>query len=451
MSLGSVLETARNSLKATTGQISVVSQNMAGARNPNYTRRISYINNYAGSVCAVVQRNSNTNLLSDYLKKSSHMTTWNAIVEGTDRLSSIHSGDDFAHSPAKLLAGFRDALQTYYNEYDKPGTGEATISRARDLVESLNRGSREVEKLRSDVDADIKTSVDHINDLLKQFNDLEQQIVKATADGRDAYDYMDQRDGILKDLSQEIGINTVTHSDGTMTIYGMDGSTLYDKTPRDVTFEPSMVLPAGVVGGGVLIDGVPLSHTSFQDPNGSGNLGGLLKIRDEVAPQYQKQLDEIAAALLDMFQGDPALFLDGGDSSITGLSGRLSINPDFDTDQGGSPAALGDRDNIKKFLDKFKEDRVYGDGTGIAGTPNILKFAEGSTSWLESIRKDAADNAQYHNAVFMRAYEVFSNETGVNTDDEMVLMMQLENTYSATVRIVNTVSKMLDDLMMAIR
>lgn len=452
MALGSALSTARSSLKATSGQINIVSQNIAGARDPNYTRRTSYINSgFGGSVYALVRRDGNQQLLTNYLIKSSQATASGVIATGADRLSFIHSGDDFSRSPAKLLSSFRDALQTYYNEYDKPGTGDSAIARARDLVESLNRGSRDIEKLRSDTDEDIKTSVDHINDLLNQFHDLEQQIVKATAAGRDAYGYMDQRDGILKELSQEIGITAATHSDGTTTIYGMDGSTLYDKIPRKITFEPSFALPAGAAGGAVLVDGVPLSHTSFKDPNGSGNLGGLLKVRDDIAPQYQKQLDEIAAALMDMFQGPPSLFLDGGDSSVTGLSGRLSINPDFDSEQGGSAAALGDRDRILEFLEKFKEDRNYGDGTGISGTPNILKFAESSTAWLEATRKDATNAAQYQNTMFMRAYEALSNETGVNTDDEMALMLQLEQTYSATARVISTVGKMLDDLMMAIR
>ncbi|RCL03191.1 MAG: flagellar hook-associated protein 1 FlgK [Candidatus Tokpelaia sp. JSC189] len=451
MSLSSALETARNSLKATAGQINVASQNMASAQDQNYTRRISYINSYAGSVYAMVRRDSNSQFLADYLTKSSYMMTWDTIANGIDRLSSIHSSDDFAYSPAKLLVLFRDELQTYYNEYEKPRTGEAAIVRARDLVESLNRGSQKIEKLRNDSDADIKISVDHINELLNRFHDLEQQIFKLKASGHDIYGYIDQRDGILKELAQEIGVTTSIHSDGSMTIYGMDGSTLYDKTPRKVTFEPSMVLPAGVVGGGVLIDGVPLSHTSFKDPNGSGNLGGLLKVRDEIAPKYQRQLDEISAALLDIFQGPPSLFLDGGDSSVTGLSGRLLINPDFDSDQGGSPAALGERDNIQKLLDKFREERIYGDGTGISGTPNILKFAEDSISWLEAIRKDTIDKAQYQSTMFMRANEALSNKTGVNIDDEMVLMMQLENTYSATARIISTVGKMLDDLMIAIR
>jgi len=452
MSLSSALTTAKSALKATSGQMSVVSQNIAGARDPDYTRRTAYTSSgAAGSVYAVARRDSNQQLLGSYLVRSSRAAASNIIASATDRLSSIHSGDDFSNAPARLLTGFRDALQTYYNQYDQSGAGDAAVARAKDLAESLNYGAGEVEKLRNDADSDIKTSVDHINDLLNQFHELDQQIVKAEAGGRDPYTYMDQRDGVLKELSQEIGITTVTHSDGTMTLYGMDGSTLYDKTPRKVTFEPRAALPAGATGGAVFIDGVPLGHTSFTDPNGSGNLGGLLKVRDSIAPQYQKQLDEMAAALLDMFQGPPSLFLDGGDSSVTGLSGRLSVNPDFDSLQGGSPSALGDRDKILKLVDSFKENRSYGDGTGVTGSSSILKFAEGSTAWLEATRKDASSTAEYQNTMFMRSHDALSNETGVNTDDEMALMLQLEQTYSATARIVSTVGKMLDDLMVAIR
>lgn len=452
MALSSALATARNSLKTTSGQLNVVSQNIAGARDPNYVRRTTATQSGPhGSVYATIRRDGNQQLLNNYTIKSSQAAASNTVAAGADRLSSIYSSGDFSNSPARLLSQFRDALQTWYNQYDQSGAGEAAVARAKDLAEGLNYGAKEIERLRNDADNDIKASVDHINDLLAQFHEVDQQIFGATAAGRDSFAYMDQRDAILKELSQETGITSVTHPDGTMTLYGMGGSTLYDKMPRKVTFEPSAALPAGATGNAVFVDGVPLSHSSFNDPNGGGNLGGLLKVRDDVTPQYQKQLDEMADALQEMFAGPPALFLDGGDSSATGLSGRLTLNPAFDPGNGGSPEAFGSRDQLLALVDKFDESRNYGAGTGISGNPSILKFAENSTAWLEGVRKDSASTAEYQNTMFMRAGEALSNETGVNTDDEMALMLQLEQTYSATARIISTVGKMLDDLMAAIR
>lgn len=451
MTLGSALSTARSSLKATSTQTSIVSQNIGGARDTNYTRRTTHvISGSHGTVTVKTIRESNPELLSNYMVKSSQSLAASAYYNGVSRLSNVYSADDYKNSPSRLIDDFKKALQFYANNPNQRSAGDAAIDKARDLANGLNAGSREIEKIRNDMDSQIKDSVDHINDLLKQFKDVEQAIFDEKGMGRDGFAYMDQRDAILKELSEEIGITTYTHSDGSMAIYGMDGSTLFDKVPRKVTFSPSSSLPAGQKGSPVLIDGVPLSHSSFVSPNGAGKLGGLLKVRDEVAPQYLRQLDETASALADMFKGPPELFLNGGNSSVTGMAGRININPLFESKAaGGGPENLGK--DIQKLVDSFSEVRVFGSDAGLGQNQSIISFAKGSQGWIEGLYSDSKKDAEYKNTMYNRAAESLSNEIGVNTDDEMALMLQLEQSYSASSRIITTVGRMLDDLMSAVK
>lgn len=451
MTLGTALSTARNSLKTASGQMGVVSQNIGGARDTNYTHRTTHVQSGAyGMVSYKTVRDSNPELLGNYLVKSSQSSAASALSNGITQLSNIYSANDFENSPSRLIDDFKKSLQFYANNPSQRSTGDAAIDKAKNLVNGLNAGSKAIEKLRTDTDSEIKDSVDHINDLLNQFHDVEKQISNEKGAGRDGYAYMDQRDAILKELSQEIGITTVTHSDGSMSIYGMDDSTLYDKVPRQITFSPSGPLPAGKAGSQVLVDGVPLSHSAFTSPNGAGKIGGLLKVRDEIAPQYQKQLDETANALVDIFQGPPALFENGGDSTLTGMSGRISLNPLFDSKTaGGGPEHLGK--DLQKLVDKLDEKRNFGSDTGLDANQSITAFAKQSQSWVEGLRSSAVKDTEYQSTMFSRAAEALSNGTGVNTDDEMALMLQLEQSYSATARIITTVGKMLDDLMSAVR
>ncbi|OPB31921.1 flagellar hook-associated protein 1 FlgK [Bartonella sp. AR 15-3] len=48
MSLNLALNSARNSLKATTGRLDTVSRNVVRAGDPNYTRRTSYLESGPG-------------------------------------------------------------------------------------------------------------------------------------------------------------------------------------------------------------------------------------------------------------------------------------------------------------------------------------------------------------------------------------------------------------------
>jgi len=451
MALGSALTTAKNSMRATASQIGIVSQNLGGARDPNYTRRTTEIHAGAyGYTYAQVRREDAPHLFRNYLAKSSAFANTHTLAKGIERMAAIHDANDYASSPARLLGVFRDSLQTYFNQYDQPGAGAAAIDAARNLVESLHYGHQELEKLRTDADHDIKATVDHINENLDQFHDVNVQICLAENSGADLNSLLDKRDALLKELSCDIAITSVTHDDGTMALYGVDGSTLYDKSPRRVEFSPSVTLAAGVQGGMVTVDGVPIDHSSFNPQGGSGTIGSLLQLRDELAPKYQQQLDEIAAALTDMFKGPPPLFLDGGDASATGLSGRLTINPEFEVQEGGSAEKLGDRNKILELVDAFEKKRQFDPATGIEGDPNIIQFAERSTAWLENIHRQTAAQAEYQQTMFVRADEALSNQTGVNSDEELALMLQLEQSYAASARVISVIGRMLDDLLAAV-
>jgi len=86
------------------------------------------------------------------------------------------------------------------------------------------------------------------------------------------------------------------------------------------------------------------------------------------------------------------------------------------------------------------------------GKPNgsLIDYASSSTSWIENQRKTANDNSQYQNTLLDRSTTALSNVNGVNMDDEMSLMLQVERTYSASSKIISTVDQMLQALLAAV-
>jgi flagellar hook-associated protein 1 FlgK len=65
------------------------------------------------------------------------------------------------------------------------------------------------------------------------------------------------------------------------------------------------------------------------------------------------------------------------------------------------------------------------------------------------VRQQASTAADSKEALATRTAEALSNQTGVNVDTEMSLMLDLEHTYQASARILNTVNQMLDALLQA--
>ena len=70
--------------------------------------------------------------------------------------------------------------------------------------------------------------------------------------------------------------------------------------------------------------------------------------------------------------------------------------------------------------------------------------------WLNGARQQATTGAETNEALMSRTSEALSNATGVNQDTEMSLLLDLENSYQATARLIKAVDEMMQSLMAAV-
>ena len=132
--------------------------------------------------------------------------------------------------------------------------------------------------------------------------------------------------GSLTSCRRRVGISTVTRAGNDMVIYTDSGVTLFEKSARTISFNrPSPMMPARPAPA-VFADGVPLTGAGASMGIKSGALHGHATLRDEVAPQYQLQLDEIAGGLVHAF-GEPAPGGAAGSSSIPARPAPWSRGP----------------------------------------------------------------------------------------------------------------------------
>lgn len=484
MSLGTALSIARNSLAATSRQTSVVSRNIGGLNDPDYSRRTAFrVSGAYGSQFVSIRRASNDALFNRFTQSSSAFSSSSVLADGLDRLSSIFSADNFSGSPANLIGKLRNALQNFATSPSNNTLGDSAVSTAGSLARALNTGTRQIQSLRNDADKEIGDSVSHINDLLTRFEQVNKQIVSGTRANTDVSDDLDRRDAILKELSGEMGITTMMRGDNDMVIFADNGVTLFETTVRKVSFTPSGSLAPGIEGSPVMVDGVPLDHGTFNQPYGTGRLSGLLQLRDQIAPQYQAQLDGIARSLVTMFaeksqsgtQADKTgLFNWPGSPGVpdaaagVGLAGTIGISSAFVASEGGSSLLLRDggangadykynttglsgfSDRLRALGEAFSSPRDFDKSAGLAGRASVIDYSTSSASWLEARRKTANEELTYHSTMAGQADEALSNANGVNLDTELALLLDLEHSYQASSRVLSTVSAMLDALLKAV-
>ena len=233
MSLSVALGIAQNSLLNTQRQINVVSRNISDAANPDYARRSAILSSLApGSRIVDIQRATNAALFRQNLSALSGWTAQNAIVAGMEQLSISVLGVENASSPAVLIGDLQEAIQIYSAAPGNRTLAENAVEAARAVVRSLNEGTAAVQGFRTDMDKQIATSVDDLNQLLANFKDVNDRIVSGTRAGRDILDEFDQRDALLKKISEYVPISTISRADNDMMIVTADGTTLFETVPR---------------------------------------------------------------------------------------------------------------------------------------------------------------------------------------------------------------------------
>ncbi|MBR0954742.1 flagellar hook-associated protein FlgK [Bradyrhizobium canariense] len=490
MNLTAALESARSSLMASGIQSSVISRNIAGASSTGYSRKIAVLDNLPGTgvYVAAIQRAASSGLYTNVLSATSSSAKQSAMLDGLQKIASATVDDpELDQSPTAQLNALKKALQQYANAPDNTTLAQAAVTSAKDMATALNQATQTVQSVREGADADMNTSVQNINRLLSQFQTVNTAIVKGTISDDDITDYLDQRDSIVSQLSQELGVTMSTRPNGDAALYTDSGAVLFDKVARTVSFAPTNAYTAGTTGNAVYVDGVPVTGANSVMPLKSGKLAGLAQLRDQDTVTYQSQLDEIARGLINTFKESdqsavptlpdvPGLFTYPGSPAMpasatvsVGLAGTISVAASVDPAQGGNPNLLRDgaisgniayqyntagnggySARLQQLIGGMDASQPFDATT--QGKPNgsLIDFASSSTSWIENQRKTADSNVTYQKTLLDRSTAALSNVSGVNMDDEMSLMLQVERTYSASSKIISTVDEMLQSLLAAV-
>lgn len=489
MSLTAALDSARASLMASGIQSSTISRNIAGASAAGYSRKIAVLDNLpgAGVYVAAIQRAASSGLYNNVLIATSASAKQNAILDGLQKISASTVDDpEVGQSPTAQLNKLKQALQQYANAPDNTTLAQAAVTSAKDMATALNQATKTVQTVREGADADMATSVANINQLLSQFDKVNTAIVKGTISGDDITDYLDQRDTIVSKLSQEVGVSMTLRANGDAALYTDSGVVLFDKTARSVSFAATNIYTPGTTGNAVYIDGVPVTGANSVMPIKTGKLAGLSQLRDNATVTYQSQLDEIARGLVEAFKevdqtaaalpDVPGLFTYPGAPAMpasatvsVGLAGLISVAASVDPAQGGNPNLLRDgaisgnvayqyntagsggySTRLQELIGEMDASRPFDATTQGKPSGSLIDFAASSTSWIENQRKTADDSVTYQNTLLDRSTAALSNVSGVNMDDEMSLMLQVERTYSASSKIISTVDQMLQSLLAAV-
>ncbi|MGL4205813.1 MAG: flagellar hook-associated protein FlgK [Aeromonadaceae bacterium] len=208
----------------------------------------------------------------------------------TDQLLS-----DSSNSISTSLNSYFKAFQAANESPNTDASRESLMSQIKAINNRFQTISGSLNKQYSTINNKVEGEVKSINDLLAGVNELNQQIAKSggNTDGTEL-NLVDQRDELIRQLSEKMDIRTVAQSNGTVLVNLSTGQ--------------SLVLAGGAASLSVTQGNPDATQTGLQLTIGSskatlntavgGSLGGLYEARAGLEP-VQRELGQLAVALSD--------------------------------------------------------------------------------------------------------------------------------------------------------
>ncbi|MDE4276161.1 flagellar hook-associated protein FlgK [Phaeobacter gallaeciensis] len=479
MSITSAINSAMSGLNAASRSSQIVSENLANALTPGYTRRTLDLNANAyspGVRIGAVQRMVDPGVVS--ARRDSEAEYAVAEVNATfyARMSSLVGSVDDESSIASQMANFDGSLVETLSRPDSTPRLNDLAVKADLLVRSITDAADGLRDMRVQADTSIGIQVDKVNSTLKELEKLNARVVVAKAAGADTTTLLDQRSMLVDEINAIIPVNVINRDGGRIALYSSGGTALLEGKASELSFSPkSDMLPHMTQDNGLLsgleVNGKPIS-TSANGPIRGGTLVAQFQVRDVLAVKAQDDLDAYARDLIERFQ-DPALdstigamdagiFTDGGnffDSADTvGISGRLELNDLVAMDgqaetwrfRDGLYAATqgdpGDGSLINGYAEALKENRSLS-STGLGSV-------SGDASTLSSVllsRFARDDNSASNTLTFAAASYTEMAQTeasfGVDTDAELQNLMLYEKAYGANAKVLSVVDGLLETIL----
>ncbi len=369
MSLDIARSIAFSGLSAASVQISVTSSNISNADTAGYTRKsANQSSSVTGGVGTGVTVTGITSTVDKLLLKSlvsadselGAANTTNDYLSSLEKLyGSVSSSDDTSSgtSLANSIASLESALSSLASTPGSASLQSNVISMLDDVASQLRETSSGIQKLRSDADQDISSAIDDVNSDLKQIADLNDAIKQTAATGQSTADLEDQRNTALQDLASKMNVSYFTASNGDLQVYTTTGQALVDSSAHTISYTAaakvtaSTTYAAGSSSSGfsaITVNGVDITSQIT-----GGDIGALIKLRDDTLPDAQSQLDQLATQLSSAMNGVsnsassvPAPTSLTGTTAVASSSGlsatgtvRIAV-----TDQSGSLVSYGDLD-----------------------------------------------------------------------------------------------------------
>lgn len=332
------------------------------------------------------------------------------------------------------MDAFRSAWDTVAMTPEDEAARASLLQRGQAIGDSFQNLTRQFDTMSDDVLQRGAALVVEVNGKAAQIADLNLAISAAMEAGVPPNDLLDQRDQIVRQLSEFVGVSTHQGDNGHLQVNIGGASLVMGGRANSISLDDS------VPGGAVLrinTSSVPLNTTG-------GRLEGLLESANVLIPDAQAGLDALAVQLRDLINGQHALGqdldLNAGGDFFTGTSARdFALAPAVDGNPRAVAAAVAGAGRY--------------DGNNAISMAELIGVTGGPDDTYRSLIANIGVAAQTANQRLDLQSELTAqvdaqreSVSGVSIDEEMAQLVAFQQAYDASARFLTTIDEMLERL-----
>lgn len=471
MSISGAFANARSGLALNARAAELVGSNIANALTPNHARQeiVATSLSTGGVGIDKIARASDPVTMAARLSTQAEAAEATTMLKGHQQIADLAGSNDGASGLAASINQLGISIsQAAIGNQDQSAL-QSVVFAAQDVVEDFNDMATGLRALRDSADSSIADRVTNLNEGLQAIDALNVQIVSANARHQDTAALEEQREAYVLEISDHIPVSVVSRQNGQIALFSAHGATLLDGAPATFGFAASGAVGDGAsisdgTVSGLTLNGLPVD----EGPNGLLTGGGLaadFTMRDDVVPQAQAALDELAGVVLQRLESaddtlsarQGGLISDGAagyDPALAqGLAARMSVNPALDgsltsltmvRDGFGSGADGSVLNALTAALTRQDSDLS---ATGDMSSRDLVGHISQMATGLNQTAFRAEQSNTEISARALSAQTAHAQSVGVDSDQQLQLLLEIENAYAANARVVATADAMMQKLL----
>lgn len=464
MTLFSSINVALTGLRTVTGQMQLVADNISNANNPGFTKKSATLQSVqlgdqpGGTQIIGYTRATDmgtTRALRDSTTDSALYSTQKGYL---DDVQNILGNDTSTPTLSTVITKFTTAWSEMAAEPESIVQQRAVVQAGKNLADTVTGIATKVEELDRQVQDDINSMLSKLNTELQKVALLNTQIASGTTLNQPVGNLEDERDQIILEIASITNINVMERDRGQISIATKSGYMLLDVSNyKSFSYDGTNVTASGqpLSLNGILTGGSLQAAVDFRA--NSSPAAASDEPAQEVIRKLRSQLDAIATAFTATTSGMFAATYNAATPALTGeLNTAFFTGTDRTTFAVDTGLVAGTsrvkQSAAKDVVDMFNDGDETFTAQGLSLTN--ASYTDLGIQILVNFQQSANNVSQLSEIAGSQQRvlkERLANSTGVNTDNELVSLTTLQNSYNASAKVISVINNLFDTLDQIVR